>query len=55
MFKFDFIMNYDEENDIGYTLMVDADYPLYLQSSHWDLPILLEKRVINRVTKLVCT
>ena len=32
MFIFDFIMNYDEESDIGYTLMVDVDYPLYLQS-----------------------
>ena len=29
MFTFDFIMNYDEEIDIGYSLMVDVDYPLY--------------------------
>ena len=55
MFTFDFIMNYDEEIDIGYSLMVDVDYPLYSQPSHRDLPILPEKRVINGVTKLVHT
>ena len=28
MFAFDFIMNYNEESDICYKLMVDVDYPV---------------------------
>ena len=44
MFTFDFVMNYNKESDIGYTLMVVVDiYRFYL------------KRVINGVSKLVCT
>ena len=35
--------------------MADADYPVYLQALNKDLTFLLEKRVINRFTKLVCT
>ena len=35
--------------------MVDADYPAYLQPLPRDLLFLPEKRVINGVTKLVCT
>ena len=71
MFTFEFILNYNEESDISYTLMVDGDYPVYcisciscimypvypvsLQPLHRDLPFLPEKRVIYGVMKLVCT
>ena len=29
-----FIMNYNEESNIGYTLVIDVDYPVYLQPLH---------------------
>ena len=35
--------------------MVDFDYPVYLQPLYRDSLCLLEKRVINGVTKLVGT
>ena len=49
------MINYDKEGDVGYTLMVDVDYLAYLQLSHIDLLLLPEMRLINAVTKLVCT
>ena len=55
MFTFDFVMNYNEESNIGYTLMVDVEYPVYLQPLDRDLSFLPEKRVINRANKLVRT
>ena len=55
MFTSSFVVNYDNESDIGYILIVDVDYPGYLKPLYRDLPFLLEKRVINRLTKLVCT
>ena len=29
MFTHDFIINYDKNSDLGYTLIGDADYPKY--------------------------
>ena len=52
---FYFIMNYDEETNIGYTLIFEADYPVCLQLLQGVLPFWPEKRVINRVPKLECT
>ena len=40
---------------IVYTLMVDADYPVYLQHLQKDLPFLPEKRESNEENKLVWT
>ena len=48
-------MNYDEETNIGYTLIFEADYPVCLQLLHGVLPLWPEKRVINRVPELECT
>ena len=55
MITFDFIMNYDEESNISYKLMVDVDYPVYLQPLHKHLLCLPERRVMEAVIKLVCT
>ena len=55
IFAFDLISNYNEESDIGNTLILDGDYSAYLQPLHRDLPFLLEKRVINGANKLTCT
>ena len=40
MFTPDFIISYD---NFGFTLVVDVDYPEYLQSLQKDMPFLLEK------------
>ena len=55
MFTANFVVNYDNESDIGYILIVDVDYPGYLKPLYRDLPFLPEKRVIIRLAKLVCT
>ena len=53
--KFDekFIKNYDENNDKGYILEVDVEYPKSLHKPHSDLPFLSERMKINKCTKLV--
>lgn len=55
MFTFDFIMNYNEKLNIGYTLRVDVDYPVYSQPLQRDLTFLYETKVINGINKLVYT
>ena len=63
MLKFneEFIKNYDEDNDKGYILEANVEYPKHLQfsylgnTSHYDLPFLLEKIKINKIEKLVCS
>ena len=39
----DFIKNYDEEGDVGYSLAVDIEYPKTLRMLHSDLPFCLRK------------
>ena len=51
IFTEDFIKNYDEESDIGYLFVVDAEYQNKL---HGDLPFLPEGMKINKCTKLFC-
>ena len=54
MFTEYFIKSYDEENDVGYLLAVDIEYPKPLRMLHSDLPFLPEKMKINKCPKLVC-
>ena len=48
MFKTDFNIKYNQNNDFGYTLLVDTDYPEHLQPLHKYLPFLPEEIVINK-------
>ena len=50
----DFVKDYDKNNNKGYILDVDIDYPSKLQNLHSDLPFLPERTVINNTKKLVC-
>ena len=50
----DFIKNYDENNDKGYILEVDVQYPKRLHELHSDLPFLSERMEVNNCKKLVC-
>ena len=50
----DFIKNYDENNDKGYSFEVDVKYPKKLHELHSDLPFLPERMEINKCKKLVC-
>ena len=50
--KFDekFIKNYDGNNDKGYILEVDVEYPKSRQNLHSDLPFLPERmKIINAI------
>ena len=42
-FNEEFIKNYDEDNDKGYILEVDVEYPKNLHDLHSDLPFLPER------------
>ena len=53
MFTVELIMNYNKYGNIGYTFMLDFDYPLYLQLLHRGLPFLTENGVINGFTRLL--
>ena len=50
----DFVKDYDKNNNKGYILDVDVDYPNKLQNLHSDLPFLPERMIINNTKKLVC-
>ena len=51
----DFIKNYDEDDDIGYILEVDVEYPKDLADLHSDLQFLAEGMKINKCKKLICS
>ena len=53
-FDEDFIKNYEEDGDKGYTFEVDIDYPKNLLNLHNDLPFLSERMKIKKCNKLVC-
>ena len=53
-FKEDFIKNYDEDSNKGYSLAVDVQYPKKVHNLHSDLPFLPEKLKIEKYNKLVC-
>ena len=48
-FNEDFIKSYNEENDKGYFLEVDVQYPENLHIRHNDLPFLPERMKIEKV------
>ena len=52
-FNEDLLKNYNEENDEGYFLEVDIQYPEKLHELHNDLPFIPERMKIERVEKLV--
>ena len=54
-FNEDFIKTYDEDNNTGYFLEVDIEYPKTLFNSHKDLPFLPERKKVEKVEKLICS
>ena len=50
----DFVKVYNKNDNKGYILDVDVDYPNKLQNLHSDLPFLPERMIINNTKKLVC-
>ena len=50
----DFVKVYNKNDNKGYILDVDVDYPNKLQNLHRDLPFLPERMVFNNTKKLVC-
>ena len=50
----DFVKDCDKNNNKGYILDVDIDYPSKLQNLHSDLQFLPERMIINNTKKLVC-
>ena len=51
MFTEDFIKSYDEEDDVGYLLVVDIEYPKTLCMLHSDLSFLPDRMKVNKVKK----
>ena len=54
-FNEDFIKNYDENNDKGYILEVDVEYPKKLFNLHSDLPFLLERNKLKNARSFFVT
>ena len=48
-----FVKDYNNNDNKGYILDVDVDYPNKLQNLHSDLPFLPERMIINNTKKLV--
>ena len=47
------MQNYNEENDKGYFLEVNVQYPEKIHDIHYNLPFLPERMKIEKVEKLV--
>ena len=54
-FSKDFIDNFNEDNDEGYFLEVDIQYPEKLHSPNNGLPFLLERMKIEKFKNLLAT
>ena len=50
----DFVKDYDKNDNKGYILEVDVDYPNKLQNLHSNLPFISERMVVNKTKKLIC-
>ena len=50
----DFTKNHDENNNVGYLVKADIEYPKELHNKHSDLPFLPERMKVNKYKKLVC-
>ena len=50
----DFVKDYNKNDNKGYILDVDVDYPNKLQNLHSDLPFLPERMIVNNTKKLDC-
>ena len=53
--KFEFIKNHDEDNNKGYILKVDFEYPKDLHTLHCDLLFLSERMKTKKCNNLVCS
>ena len=52
-FNEDFIKKYDKDSNTVYLLEVDVDYPKTLFNTHKDFPFLPERKIIEKVEKLI--
>ena len=50
----DFIKNYDENNNVGYFIEANVEYPKERHTLHSDLPFLPEIMEVNKCKKLIC-
>ena len=48
------IKSYNENNNKGYILEVDDEYPKNVLNLHGDLPFLAERKKVKKCNKLLC-